>query len=328
MPERTNFEIINNKQVTPQRLHALVRLVARRQKPSREDILTMLQPSMVSPNTKASAAVFAATVRTELIVYDTAEDCVSLSSDLKRNDIEHIEGFRWIMQQKLCGVTDPDEDNYLLNQIVAWYAVQETTAYRLKKSELAIKFNQELYPQYASSVRNVGEDNEDGEGNEDNEDGEEDEDDDEFEEDSDVDEDDGGRAINSTKLEAWFRWATFLGWGIVSKNVLWPVAHRRLLPVLKPLWNQSMRFSDFMDYVASACPELDGGSLFDECWQASRPAYPRGQQLSFMLSTALSTLHGLKRVRLERSADAQDRWQIYPSAAFPFSEVTHIEIVE
>lgn len=292
MPERTNFEIINRGQVTPQRMHALVRLVARRRQPSREEILSLLQPEALSNNTDAAAAVFAAAVRSELITHDTAADMVSLGPNLTRAKIESTDDFRWAMQERLCGVTDPDKDNYLLNEVVAWYAVQTPDTYRLKKAELATKFNQELYPQDEDAAA------------------------------------DSGRAINDTKLNAWFAWTTFLGWGIVYGDRLWPVAHGRLWPTLAPLRKQMLGTSEFMDFLATACPELDGGSLFEQCWQASRPGQTRSQQLSFMLSTSLGTLHGLNRVELQRSTDSLDRWQIYPSTAYPFTDVTHIKIVE
>lgn len=292
MPERTNFEIINRNQVTPQRIHALVKLVARLRQPSREEILTLLQPPSLSSNTDASGAVFAAAVRSELVSHDTAADVVALGPNLGRAQIESTDNFRSVMQQRLCGVTDPDKDNYLLNQVVAWYAVQTPDIHRLKKPALAAKFNEELYPNDEDAAA------------------------------------DTGRAINDTKLNGWFTWTTFLGWGFVFKDVFWPVAHGRLWPVLSPLRKQVLRFSEFMDHISAVCPELDGGLLFDQCWQASRPGQTRGQHLSFMLSTALGALHGLKRIRLERSVDAQDRWQIYPSTAFPFADVTHIEITE
>ena len=292
MPERTNFEIINRGQVTPQRMHALVRLVARRRQPSREEILSLLQPEALSNNTDAAAAVFAAAVRSELITHDTAADMVSLGPNLTPAKIESTDGFRRAMQERLCGVTDPDKDNYLLNEVVAWYAVQTPDTYRLKKAELATKFNQELYPQDEDAAA------------------------------------DSGRAINDTKLNAWLTWTTFLGWGIVHNDTLWPVAHGRVWPTLAKRRKQVLGTSEFMEFLASTCPELDGGTLFDQCWQASRPGQVRGQHLSFMLSTALGTLHGLNRVRLQFSADSRDRWQIYPSTAYPFSEVTQIDILE
>lgn len=292
MPERSNFELINRGQVTPQRVHALLRLILRRRQPKREELLTLLQPPELSAKTDAAAAVFAAAARCNLIVHDTDQDVVMIDPGLRPASIETAEAFRNTMQERLWGVTDPDQDNYLLNQVMAWYAVQSPDVYRLKKTELAARFNLALYPQ---------------------------------ESDADTE---AGRAINDTKLNAWYTWVSFLGWGFVHGDILWPVAHKRLGPKLGRWRGQQFTFSEFMQQVADICPEMDGGILFEECWEASRPSQPRGQRLSFMLSTTLGTLHGLNQIRLERSADALDRWQILPSSAYPFLDVTHVTVLE
>ena len=292
MPERTNYEIINNGQVTPQRLHALLRLVARRRRPGREDLLTLLQPPELSDNTKAAAAVFAAAVRAQLITYDQSEDIVTFAPGVARDGIESVASFRALLQRRLCGITDPDQDNYLLNQVVAWYAVQLPEVYTLKKPALAAKFNQELYPREPEAGAETG------------------------------------RAINETKLTTWYAWVSFLGWGLIAGDTLWPVAHLRLQPQLAGLQGRTLRMSEFIEHLSSICPEMDGGVLYEQCWSASRPGQPRGQQLSFMLSTALGTLHGLKKIKMEYSADSLDRWHIYPSATYPSAEATYITVLE
>lgn len=292
MPERTNFEVINRGQITPHRLHALMRLVPRRRQSSREEVLTLLQPSSLSKNTDAAAAVFAGAVRLGLISHDSSKDIVTLSDDISRNAIETREGFRSLMQARLCGICDPDEDNYLLNEMVAWYAVQTPDVYSLRKQELTYRFNQELYPQEVD------------------------------------DESEYGRAMNDTKLNAWNTWTAYLGWGFMAGNTLWPVAHERLQPKLVQLDKQKLHMSDFMSFIAETCPEMDGGQLFERCWISSRPGQARGQQLSFMLSTTLGTLHGLGYIRLIRSTDAINRWQIYPSTFYPYTDVTDVEVLE
>lgn len=294
MAERKNVEIINRAQVTPKRLHALVRLVARRRRANREEILTLLQPAELGDkvNTDSAAAVFAAAVNNNLIIHDTAEDVVTLAPEVTPARIESSDNFRSIMQERLCGVTDPDEDNFLLNQITAWYAVQSHDLYKLKKTDFASKFNIELYRKEVDA------------------------------------DDEGGRTINDTKLNSWYRWAVFLGWGFIYNTDFWPVAHLRLLPKLAPLRGQKVGFAEFMQLLPEWCPEMDGGTLFEQAWILSRPGHARSQQLSFMLSTTLGTLHGMGRIRLERTADAFDRWQIYQSTGYPFSDVTHITVVE
>lgn len=292
MPERTNYEIINNGQVTPQRLHALLRLVTRRRRPGREDLLTLLQPAELSDNTAAAAIVFAAAVRAQLIKYDQSEDVVTFGPGVSRDSIESVASYRALLQRRMCGITDPDHDNYLLNQVVAWYAVQLPEVYTLKKPALAAKFNEELYPREPDAGAETG------------------------------------RAVNDRKLTTWYTWASFLGWGLIIDGILWPAAHIRLRPHLTGLLGRTLRISEFVEHLSNVCPEMDGGVLYEQCWSASRPGQPRGQQLSFMLSTALGTLHGLKKIKLDYSADSLDRWHIYPSATYPFTEATSITVLE
>ncbi len=289
------MEIINNNQVTPHRLHALVRLVPRLRTPNRNDLLEMLQPPDLVNSQEASGAVYRAAINFRVIMEDE-NGRVSLHPDIgKRKNIESSDSFRAFMQKRLTGIADENADNYLLNFVTAWYAVQNERIFQYrKKGEISQNFNRDM----------------DSRGEEDL-----------LEE---------GRLFNPTKLNGWLTWASFLGWGWImaaGKEMLMPDAHKRLIPVLPLLLLDSKEtpFSHFAEQLAEICPELDGGSLFEKCWQASRSAEPRGNQLSLMLSTSLRSLHDNGKIRLIHYADSIDEWQLYPAQAHPVQRVTHIQ---
>lgn len=290
------MEIINNNQVTPHRLHALVRLVPRLRMPDRNDLLEILQPPDLVNSQEASGAVYRAAVNYRLIVEDE-NGRVSLHPDIgKRRNIEPVDGFRTFMQKQLTGIADENADNYLLNFVTAWYAVQNERIFQYrKKDEISQNFNRDMDPRGEEELLEEG------------------------------------RLFNSTKLIGWLTWASFLGWGwamtVGGKELLMPDAHKRIIPVLPLLLLDSKEtpLSQFAERLAEICPELDGGSLFEKCWQASRGAEPRGNQLSLMLSTSLRSLHDNGKIRLIRYADSADEWQLYPAQAHPLQRVTHIQ---
>lgn len=290
------MEIINNNQVTPHRLHALVRLVSRLRTPNRGDLLEMLQPPDLVNSQEASGAVYRAAVNFRVIVEDE-NGRVFLHPDIgKRKNIESSDRFLDFMQTRLTGIADENADNYLLNFVTAWYAVQNERIFLYrKKEEISQNFNRDMDPRGEEELREEG------------------------------------RLFNPTKLNGWLTWASFLGWGwtmtMGGKELLMPDAHKRIFRVLSLLLPDSKEtpLSQFAERLAEICPELDGGSLFKKCWQASRRADVRGNQLSLMLSTGLRSLHDNGKIRLINHADAKEVWQLYPAQAHPFQRVTHIQ---
>jgi hypothetical protein len=91
------------------------------------------------------------------------------------------------------------------------------------------------------------------------------------------------------------------------------------------LEEKSMSFGLFMERLADTCPELDGGRLFNHCWQASRGAEQRGNRMSLMLSTGLRSLHNTGVIKLSEQADALTIWRLYPAAGSSLQQVTHIQ---
>lgn len=283
------FEILNNGQVTPPRLHAMVRLVSRLKAPKRQDLYELLQPTFALPkldNQDAAKAVYTA-ARSCGLLAENGEDTVILLVDPR--SIERLEDFRHHMQQKILGITDDGADNYLLNIYSAWYAVQDDRVFQYPLKDFETRFNSEIFP------------------------------------------DAEGRQFNTTKLNGWRTWAIFLGVGwpirFGNRELVVPDAHDRIEPLLNVLLSdprQSMPFGTFMDLLAEHCPELDGGTLYERCWQASRGSEQRGNRLSLMLSNGLRVLHDAGAIQLELVADAAVTWPLYPATNHPVVQVSHI----
>lgn len=293
------MEIINNNQVTPQRLHALVRLVSRLRNPNRDNLLELLQPPDLVKSQEAGKAVYNAALNHNLIMEDNDNNGrVSLHPDIgKRESIESAESFCARMQERLVGIADEYKDNYLLNLVTAWYGVQNERIFQYrKKKDISQQFNIDMDPRDQEDL---------------------------------IEE---GRLFNEIKLNGWLTWASFLGWGwrmaSGGPELLMPDAHKRLKPILPQLLpnSEEIPFSQFAHNVANMCPELDGGSLFEKCWQASRGTEVRGNQLSLMLSTALRALHDNELLHLTEYADAIDVWRLYPAQTHPVQRVTHIKL--
>lgn len=289
---RDSYEIFNNGQVTPGRLRALVRLVARLQSPSRREILEYLQPNVLTKNQEAANSVYSAAAKCGLITKsETSSDPVALDPSLHAMDFEDYDSYREVMQNRLLGQTDPDGDHYLLNLIAAWYAVSGDRALYDSKRDVETQFNAALFPR--SDDVSIQE----------------------------------GRAINTTKLTSWLVWASFLGWGVSYKQMFLPNAQMRLTPLLRELRGQRHLFADFIQLTGERCPELDGGSLFEYSWQSAKPAEVRGQRVSLMISTALRVLNDVRAIDLIHQPDALDRWHLHPADGHRVQEVTHIEII-
>jgi hypothetical protein len=283
------FEILNNSQVTPPRLHAMVRLTSRIKSPDREKLYDLLQPSFALPrldNQEAAKGVFTAARSCGLIVEDE-QKVVALQVDPK--SVEHLGDFRQHMQRALLGITDDSADNYLLNIYSAWYAVQNDRVFQFDRKEFETRFNSEIFPDTEGRQFNT-------------------------------------TKLNGWRDWAVF---LGLGWNLRfgGRDLVVPDAHDRLEPLLDQLLPESERpvpFGAFMDLLADRCPELDGGVLFTRCWQASRGAEPRGSQLSLMLSSGLRVLHEAEVIELSLVADAATKWQLYPALGHPVAQVSHI----
>ncbi len=285
------YELLNSAQVTPPRLHAMVRLISRLQAPTRKDVIDLLQPSVLVSDQSAAKNVYVAAVNCE-IINEAPDKTLVLSGETAQ--LESMQGFQLYMQKRVLGVTDSYQPNYLFNLYSAWYIVQNERIFQFVEKDFETRFNEELF------------------------------------QDAEL------RTFNMTKFNGWRRWAAFLGLGWPIKpglsgrsEILVPCASNRLKGVLAQLLTkdeQVIKFSLFAERIAELCPELDGGSLFTYCREASRGSEQRGNNLSITLSTGLRQLHDSGEIELIRQADATDIWQLYPAEGQLLKQVTHIRL--
>ncbi len=282
------FEILNNSQVTPPRMHALVRLTSRLKAPVRQSLYDLLQPTFALPkleNQEAAKGVFTAARSCGLL---TENDAKTVVLQVEAAAVEHLGAFRRHMQQVLFGITDDSADNYLLNMYSAWYAVQNDRVFQFALKDFETRFNSEIFPEAEGRHFNT-------------------------------------TKLNGWRDWAVF---LGLGWNLrlSGRELVVPDAHERLAPLLDQLLPEGERpilFGSFMDRLAEDCPELDGGMLFTRCWQASRGAESPGSQLSLMLSSGLRVLHEAEVIELSLVGDAATKWQLYPALGRP-TQVSHI----
>ncbi|MEO9028097.1 MAG: hypothetical protein ABI413_04705 [Ktedonobacteraceae bacterium] len=287
------MEISNESQAEKHRLQALVKLVEDLGRPTSKDLFDLLQPrDLVGQNDSQDPQLSAKTtlrVAKEFKLVGEGEDHI-LERLIPREQIERMSAFQHHLGNVVLGVTEAEASNYLFNLFSAWYAVQdERVLFELPELGYDGPFNEQVFPDAPT------------------------------------------RSFNSTKLPAWRKWALFLGLGwlmrLGAREILVPDATKRLQPLLLEIFEEqnSLTFTQFMERLARRCPELDGGSLFEYCWQASRGGEERGNRMSLMLSNALRTLDGLGQVRLVYQADALTNWQLYSAQGNKHQRVTHIE---
>lgn len=289
------MDITNTAQVEPHRLHALVKLVADLGEPQRQEVLDLLQPASLTEGKStnpqdASRNTYRIAVDSELVSdADKTEKIVRLL--VAPQQVETMPSFQQLMQQTMLNVIEENASHYLFNLYTAWYAVQnERIFHELLSKGYDGPFCDEMYPNSSQD-----------------------------------------RPFNSTKFNAWRKWAAFLGlgwiWRFGTRDILMPDATIRLRTLLTTLFEEDtmLSFGVFTDRLAQHCPQLDGGVLFNYCWQASRGAEARGNNLSLMLSTGLRALHTAGVLRLSEQADAQNIWHLYPAQEHPLQHVTHIQ---
>lgn len=288
------FEVISRNHITPHRLYALLQLVNHCGQLSRRQVLDLLQPSVLNEERESqeiSVYVYRTAINCSLIrEFDDKERTIELQ--ISSNSITTFEDFRRVMQRSLLGVVEESKDHFVLNYIAAWYSVQDEQVLDLSKADIEKRFHEQLYPNVSPRI---------------------------FSEDPGV--------------TAWMRWAEFLGWGWSMQfnkksrePRLVPDATKRLIPQLENLIPDpdiTLPFSAFMAKLCSLCPELDGGVLFNQAWEASRGNEQRGNRLSLMLSTALRVLHKQGAIELIQRADATDSWRLFPTQSY-INQVTHI----
>lgn len=279
---------IYNGASTPNRLYSMLCLIAQHIDIKRAEIIQLMQPTSLTDNQVMASDIFRSLELMGLI--ETSEDRIRAARlPFDSMVLNSIDEFRLLLQNAVLGIVDEDKDHFILNQFAAWYAVQDEEVLLMSRSDYETNFHQHLYPTLEKRVITHGQ-----------------------------------------SIPAWISWAEFLGWGWQLKfgsqetNFI-PDCTIRLLPLLDELLPEThyIPFSTFMERLAAQCPELDGGILFERCWQACRPHEQRGNRLSLMLSTALRVLNQRGEITLENRADATENWSLFPAQSY-ITRVTHI----
>lgn len=285
------YEILNNLQVTPPRLHSMVRLAPALRQPSRKDLFDALQPVNALPklnNQEAASNVFTAARSCGLLAEDAA-GIVRLQVPLAR--IETLAAFRSYMQEALLLVTDDGDDNFLFNLYTAWYAAQDDRVFQFEQKDFELRFNETLFPDADERRFNT-------------------------------------TKLRGWRVWAAFLghgWLLNQG----ARTILVPDARMRIEPILGQLLPEGqslVRMGDFIEQLAEHCPELDRGTLFQRCAQVSRTSDLFSNRLSLMLSNALRVLDTAGIIRLSLQADALIKWQLYPAAGHAHRLVSHIQL--
>ncbi len=276
--------------VTPHRMYSMLCTIVAMEGQPRNQIIALAQPTFIVDNTGTASLVYRYLARFGLIEEDGSPQRKVRASESGRESI-NWSPFRTQMQRHLLGNTEESSDNFLLGQFTAWYAVQDDTVMTYSKSELEMRFHEDLYPN--SSERVLSEE---------------------------------------PGISAWRTWAEFLGFGWPMKfnqrdeMRIVPDATVRIAPLLSTLLleeNVETSFGALMSELSELCPELDGGILYERCWQASRGSEVRGNRLSLMLSTALRTLHKSGEIKLINRPDAAETWTLFPAQS-QIDRVSHI----
>jgi len=287
-------EIFREALATPLRLHAVLKLLALLGNRTRDDILMLLQPEILSDNQNTAKNVINLLKNLGMVRETDTSSQLSLAEDVPRN-IDKLESYRRYMQNKLLGITNPNApNNYVLNQFAAWIAVQDERIAQLSKVNLTARFNEEMYPSETGDASDAQ-----------------------------------TRTMNDTKYNGWCNWGVFLGWGLTHdafKAGFIPDASIRVRSVLETLLPEKDQLpaSIFMERLAEHCPELDGGALFEDAWQFSRPTENRGNRTSLMLSTGLRVLERCGDLSLILMPDAGDLWRLYPIQG-GLNQISHVK---
>lgn len=287
------FEMMSRSYLAPHKLYAMVCLVNTLKKASRDQLLNLLQPSVLNDKSESqeiTERLYRTAIRCGL-VHELNDKEKSVELGIPTSSIAKLDSFRRHMQEILLGVTEQSQDHYVLNMLAAWYAVQNENVLGFTRSDINRKFQEQLFPGSTDPVMN-----------------------------------------ENPGVLAWLTWAEFLGWGWsiqfnnVKESKLVPDATVRIQPLFSKLLSSDGReigFAQFMSIFRSLCPELDGGVLFEQAWAASRGSEQRGNRLSLMLSTALRVLHKQGEIELIYRSDASDIWTLFPTQSY-INQVTHI----
>ncbi|HRQ58637.1 MAG TPA: hypothetical protein PLN31_14585 [Azoarcus taiwanensis] len=117
---------------------------------------------------------------------------------------------------------------------------------------------------------------------------------------------DKSNPMNTEKYRALMRWYPYVGLGWVDPSRAFiPDPTDRVRRALSAIWQEDLTLDadQFMGRLGRVCPELDGGTLFDE---ATTGAYSTSaRQCTRALATALRRLHEERLLKLHCPSDSK-----------------------
>jgi len=284
-------EIIHRNAITPHRVHALAQLVAKLRTPKREILLDLLQPSVLELDQSVSKEIIAVSKTCGLIIENDADEYQlgDIVTPASIASVDGVNGFRQIMRALLLNKTNQYDENYRFNLVTAWFAAQDAWVLDVRLEDLVVRYHSDLF----------------------------------FDQDV--------RGLNDEKARPWQNWAQFLGFGwnvkIDGQSRLVPDAFGRIQPRLSELLPNvgvQTECQIFIERLGDICPELDGGTLFEQAWAASHPGQRRGSDISLMVSNALRGLEAKGYVTLIRQPDSSENWSLPQMTGAPLNTITHI----
>lgn len=128
---------------------------------------------------------------------------------------------------------------------------------------------------------------------------------------------DKANPMNGTKYRALERWYVYVGLGWNDpEGAFTPDPTDRLRRALPVIWGDDrvLDADQFLDRLGQACPELDGGALFNE---VTALAYsPSARRCTQALATALRRLHDEGELKLHCPADSKG-WSLEKAGRSP-----------
>ena len=256
--------------VTPVRLEILVDLLRKcRGGLAREDVYRLLQPKPLEPNPQFIPAKATIRAALELCLAEEAEGTLSLSDSCKREKNTRSAVLTAFEAKALANM----EVEKYFSLFYAYYLYLGKAVYlRAKQSgeEWAKQFNKDVFLDEPQP-----------------------------------------NPFNRDKLTGLHRWLSYvgLGWYDPAGNFQ-ANPYDRILRALPDIFPKNrtleMDSNEFMEKLAGACPELDGGEVFR---QANKNWKSADKQCSLGLSHALIELHEDGFIRLDCPADCQD-WSL------------------
>ena len=290
------FEVISYALgAPPNRIYTMLKLIEtlQQQSPTREVIFSLLQPDSIQESKDSAERAYGILQNLNLISVSQNTDEVIRVVDT--SFLESFELFRLKMQQNLLGAKQQEDDNFLLSQLTAWYAIYNQEAYLMRRESIERRFHEDLYP---SVIAN-----------------------------------NSTRKINDTILLSWGLWARFLGFGreyslAGGQRKLVPNAYIRVYPLLNDIFHKDVEelpINQFLEKLSTFCPELDGGIVYNRIYESVYNQSAINTPLSLMLSSALRTLQTKGVIELINRADALNTRQLFPSQSY-IGSVSHIRL--